>query len=129
VPSIDVADALLDERRGLTARLGQGQPCNASAMDERDAAQAAELVRTLRDQLHGMTDRLVRLERQDVPSWTSRALAIRCEAAALRRDVNEAQILIGRLQFRYLNDDGHAQACRPVRRRQLSLSLNRSCPR
>jgi hypothetical protein len=32
-------------------------------------------------------------------------MAMRVEAAALRRDINEAQILIGRLQRRYLNDN------------------------
>jgi hypothetical protein len=35
-------------------------------MDERDAAQATELIRELRNQLHEMIHRLVRLERQDV---------------------------------------------------------------
>jgi hypothetical protein len=50
-------------------------------MDERDAAQAAELVRALRDQLHEMTHELVRLERQGVIGTSSRASAIRCEAA------------------------------------------------
>ena len=84
-------------------------------MEERDAAQAAELVRALRNQLHVMTHELVRLERQDVTGTSSRASAIRCEAAALRRDINEAQILIDRLQRRYLNDDGQAQAGRPAR--------------
>jgi hypothetical protein len=81
--------------------LGQGQLCNASVMDERGAAQAAEFVRALRDQLHEMIHELVRLEGQDVTS-TSRASAIRCAAAALRRDINEAQTLIDRLQRRYL---------------------------
>jgi hypothetical protein len=33
---------------------------------------------------------------------------MRCEAAELRRDINEAQILIDRLQRSYLNDDGPA---------------------
>jgi chromosome segregation ATPase len=78
-------------------------------MDERDAAQAAELVRALRNRLQKMTRQLAWLERQDVASWTSRASAIRSEAAALRRDINEAQTLIDRLERRYLNGDGHAQ--------------------
>ena len=76
-------------------------------MDEHSAAQAVELVRALRGQLHEMTRQLARFERQDVASWTSRALAVRREAAALRRDIHEAQILIDRLQRRYLNSDGH----------------------
>jgi hypothetical protein len=40
-----------------------------------------------------MTQQLVRLERQDVTGTNSRASAIRCEAAELRRDLNKAQIL------------------------------------
>ena len=71
-------------------------------MDERDAAQAAELVRGLRGQLHKMTNELVRLERQHVSGTRSQASAIRREAAALRRDIAEAQSHIDRLQRRYL---------------------------
>jgi hypothetical protein len=84
----------------------------------RDVAQALHLVRALRDQLHQMTRELVRLERQDVTGTNGRASATRCEAAALRRDINEAQILIDRLQRRYLNDDGQAQPGRPARVRR-----------
>jgi hypothetical protein len=40
---------------------------------------------------------------------------MRLEAAALRRDINEAQVLIDRLQLRYLNSARHAQPRRPVR--------------
>jgi hypothetical protein len=36
---------------------------------------------------------MVRLERQHVTGINSRASAIRCEAAELRRDIIEAQIL------------------------------------
>jgi hypothetical protein len=84
----------------------------------REVAQAVYLVRALRDQLHEMTRELVRLERQDVAGTNGRPSAIRCEAAALRRDINEAQILIDRLQRRYLNDDGQAQPGRPARVRR-----------
>jgi hypothetical protein len=90
-------------------------------MDERDAAQAAELVRALRDQLLQMTRQLAWLERQDVASWTSRPSAIRCEAAALRLDISQAQILTDRLQRRYLNSDGHVQP-RPDRQRHQALA-------
>jgi hypothetical protein len=58
----------------------------------RNVAQAAELVRALHKQLHKMTQQLVRLERQHVTGSNSRASAIRCEAAELRRDIIEAQI-------------------------------------
>jgi hypothetical protein len=82
-------------------------------MDERDAAQAAELVRALRNQLHVMTYELVRLERVDVTGTSGRASAIRREAAAMRRDIDEAQTLVDLLQLRYLNSDRHAQPRRP----------------
>ncbi|MGO9926309.1 MAG: hypothetical protein ACLPLP_09255 [Mycobacterium sp.] len=82
-------------------------------MDECAAAQAVELIRALRDQLHDMTQHLARLERQGATARNGQASAIRSETAALRRDINEAQILVGRLQRRYLNRDGHAQPRRP----------------
>jgi len=89
-------------------------------VNARDVAQAIELVRALRNQLHEMTHRLVLLECQDVPATNGRASAIRCEAAALRLDISEAQFLIDRLQRRYLNSDGHAQPRRPARHQALA---------
>jgi hypothetical protein len=86
-------------------------------MDERNAAQAVELVRALCHPLHEMTRQLARLERQDVIDMHGRASAIRCEVAALRRDIHEAQFLINRLYRRYLNGNGHAQPRRPVEQR------------
>lgn len=92
---------------------GQDQRCNQSSVDAHDAAQALELVRALRDQLHEMTGRLTWLQRESAYSSTGRAAAIRLEVAALRRDIDEAQIFIRRLQRRYnLNDNGHGQARR-----------------
>jgi hypothetical protein len=70
-----------------------------------DAAQAVELVRALRDQLHQMTTQLARVERQGVSARNRRACAVRLQAAALRRDIKEAQALIDQLQRRYLSDD------------------------
>jgi hypothetical protein len=96
-------------------------------MDRRDAAQAVELVRALRDQLHKMTRQLARLKRQDVTGTNGRASAIRCEAAALRRDINEAQFLIDRLERRYLNGSGHAQPRLPEQPRR-SVARNRARP-
>src|ERR1700722_5825817 len=78
-------------------------------MDDVDAAQAVELVRALRDQLHQMSHQLASLDRQDVTGTNSRAAAIRSEAAALRRDINEAKVFIDRLQRRYLNKDVQAR--------------------
>jgi hypothetical protein len=95
-------------------------------VDDHNAAQAVELVRALCDQLHAMTRQLARLERQHVTGKSSRASAIRCEAAALRRDINEAQFLIDRLERRYLNGNGHAP---PRRSGQPRRSPARSQPR
>ena len=94
-----------------------GCECDDSpVVDEHDAAQAVELIRALRDQLHEMTRQLSRLERLGVIGANGRASAtIRHEAAALRRDISKAQFLIGRLQRRYLNGNGHAQPEQPRR--------------
>jgi uncharacterized protein YhaN len=86
-----------------------------SSSAERSAAQAVKLVRALCDQLHEMTRELARLERQGVTATNSRASAIRQAAAALRRDINEAQILIDRLERRYGNGNKRTQQ-RPPRR-------------
>ena len=68
-------------------------------------AQAVQLVRALRRQLREMTARLGCVERQDVTHTNRRARAMRLEAAALRRDIREAQVLIDRLHCRYLSGD------------------------
>ncbi len=59
-----------------------------------------ELVRALREQLDKMTARLAWIERQGVTGRNRRL-----EATWLRRDINEAQLLIDRLQRRYLNGE------------------------
>jgi hypothetical protein len=83
-------------------------------VDEHDAAQAVELVRALCDQLREMTRQLSRVERQGVTGTSGHASAtIRREAAALRSDIREAQILIDRLERRYLNGNGHAPRADP----------------
>jgi len=64
--------------------------------------QAVEFIRTLRVQLLEMTSQLTWIERQDVTGRNARAYAMRVEAAALRRDIAEARVLIDRLQRRYL---------------------------
>jgi hypothetical protein len=92
--------------------------------DDQAAAQAVELVRALRDQLHKMTRQLARLEREDVTGTNSRASAIRHEAAALRVDIGEAQFLIDRLERRYLNGNGHAHPRLPEQpRRSADLGI------
>ena len=84
-------------------------------MGDYQPAQAVELVRALRHQLHCMTTRLARVERQDVSGRAGRE--VRMEAAELRRDLKEAQALIDQLQRRYLNGVGSA-----TRKTQLSSS-------
>ena len=71
-------------------------------MHDCDSAQAAELIRALRDQLREMTHHLAWVESRDVPGpkWP---YALRLEAAALRRDIAEAQSHIDRLQRCYLS--------------------------
>jgi hypothetical protein len=69
-------------------------------MGERDAAQAVELIRALCDALDEMTRQLPWLKHRGA----------QLEAAALRQDINEAQIHIIRLQRRYLHGDRHAPA-------------------
>jgi len=73
------------------------------AVGERDAAQAAQLIRALCEVRDKMISQMTWLEKHD------RQL----DAAALRRDVNEAQAHITRLHRRYLGGD--VQASQPVR--------------
>ena len=89
-------------------------------MRYRDAAQALELIRALRDQLHEMTTQLAWVERQDVTRRNGRVCAMRQEAAALRRDIQQAQFFIDRLQRRYLNGDERTQP-HPARRQPVAM--------
>jgi hypothetical protein len=82
-----------------------------------DTAQAVELVRALRYQLHEMTTRLAQAERHCVTCRNGRACEMRMKAAALRRDIQEAHFLIDRLQRRYLKGNGS-----PIRDSLLSSS-------
>jgi hypothetical protein len=72
-------------------------------MGERDAAQAAELIRALRELRDKMIDRMTWLEKHDRQK----------DAARLRRDVNDAQAHITHLHRHYLGRD--IQAPQPVR--------------
>jgi hypothetical protein len=71
-------------------------------MGERDAAQAAQLIRALCDVRNKMISQLNWLEKHHA----------RLDARALRRDINEAQTHITHLQRRYLGVD---QAVGPLR--------------
>ena len=70
-------------------------------MRDCEAAQALELVRALYGQMREMTSQLAWIERQGVTGGKGRACVMRMEAATLRRDIKEAQVLIDRLQRRY----------------------------
>ncbi|WP_156688195.1 hypothetical protein [Mycobacterium sp. Marseille-P9652] len=72
-------------------------------MGDCDTAQAAELIRALRNQLREMAAQLARVERHDLTGRNSRACSLRAEAVALRRDIKEGQFLIDRLRHRYFN--------------------------
>jgi hypothetical protein len=72
-------------------------------MGQRDAAQAAVLIRALSDVRDKMISRMTWLEKHGA----------QLDAAALRRDIDEAQTHITRLHRRYLGGD--VQASQPVR--------------
>lgn len=84
---------------------GGHRDATITVMGDCDAAQAAELVRALREQLRDMTTQLARVEHQllQITLWSRAARAQRLEAAALHRDIAEAQMHIDRLYRRYLN--------------------------
>jgi hypothetical protein len=67
-----------------------------------NTAQAVELIRALRYQLHEMSTRLAQVECHCATCRNGRACEMRLEAVALRRDITEAQVRIGRLQRHYL---------------------------
>ena len=71
-----------------------------------DAAQAVQLIRALRHQLHEMTTQLAWVEQQDVTARNGRSCAMRMQAAELRRDIKQARDYIDQLHRRYLNGDG-----------------------
>ena len=73
--------------------------CENLVMQESDPAQAAQLVRALCDQLREMTAQLAWADARNVPGPNGHAT--RLDAAALRRDIAEAQMHIDRLQRRY----------------------------
>lgn len=79
-------------------------------MGDRQAAQALKFISALRDQVNEMTAQLAWLERKGAMARSSSMVsATRLEAAALRCDIREAQVLIDRLRSRYLKGDQRAQ--------------------
>jgi hypothetical protein len=98
-----------------------GAECDDRVMRHCEVAQALELVRAVRHELHEMTTELAWVERQEVTGRNGRACAMRMNAAALRRDIQEAQALIDRLQRRYLSGDERIQQRRAGRQRRAPL--------
>ena len=72
-------------------------------MDARDAAQVAVLIRALTNVRDKIISQITWLEKHDA----------QLDAAVLRRDINEAQAHITRLQRRY--SGGDVQASQPAR--------------
>ena len=77
--------------------MGEAQP-----VEGWQTAQAVSFIQALRDYLDGMTSQLRRIEYERVTSRNARACAMRAEAAALRKDIHEAQLHIDALRRRYL---------------------------
>lgn len=94
-------------------------------MQDCDPAQAAELVRALCGHLREMTHHLARIERRDVPGPNGNPM--RLEAAALRRDIAQAQMHADQLQRRYLSHATDNQAAPnarvPARQRDGRIGL------
>ncbi|MGA7052379.1 MAG: hypothetical protein WBZ37_14120 [Mycobacterium sp.] len=82
-------------------------------MQDCDPAQARELIRALCDHLREMTHHLARVESRLVPGTHGHPM--RLEAAALRRDIAEAQMHVDRLQRRYLSPTTDNQAAPSAR--------------
>jgi len=76
-------------------------------MQDCDPAQAAELIRALCGHLREMTRHLAGIEGRYAPGPNGHGL--RLEAAALRRDIAEAQMHVDRLQRRYLSGEERIQ--------------------
>jgi hypothetical protein len=73
-----------------------------------EIAQAMELVRALGDKVSQMCSQLARLDGQDVANRNASR-----ESAELRCDISHAQVLIDRLQRKYLTGDNHHAQRRP----------------
>jgi len=95
-------------------------------MENRQAAQAIRLVGALRAQLEEMIAQLARVERKAAAARSGSAVAaMRTDAAMLRRDIDEAQMLIDRLQRRYLSGKPGAGPVAPREARWAGYPLMR----
>jgi hypothetical protein len=91
----------IQDRRGVEQMTSAADP---------NVAQARQLIGALRDQLREMAPRLARAERDAIGGHSRVARARRLEAAELRRDVSQAQLLIERLHRRFPGSDGTGPA-------------------
>ncbi len=95
-------------------------------MENLQAAQAIRLVSALRAQLEEMITQLARAERKAAAARSSSAMAaMRTDAAMLRRDIDEAQVLIDRLHRRYLSGKAGAGPVAPRAARWAGYPLTR----
>ena len=79
-------------------------------MEDQRAAQAVKFISALRDHVNEMMAQVAWLERKGARAKSSSMVsATRVEAAALRRDIAEAQVLIDRLRSRYSKGDQRPQ--------------------
>ena len=76
--------------------------------DDSNTAQAEKLVAALREQVRDMSSKLVTVEREGIGSGTSRARALRIQAAELRRDLDHARFLLERLDRRFPGVGAHS---------------------
>jgi hypothetical protein len=90
---------------------------------DHQTAQALALIRALRENLNEMSAQLAFIERKGAAAKSSSMVsATRLEAAALRRDMNEAQVLIDRLRSHYLTYDDHTERHPPRRHSRASVA-------
>ncbi|BBZ39048.1 hypothetical protein MCNS_21110 [Mycobacterium conspicuum] len=79
-------------------------------VDDCNRAQAVELIRALHNKLRELTAQLSSAERQDATAGNGQAGETPVGAAALRRDIEEAQAHIDRLQRCYLGSSSDVGA-------------------
>lgn len=101
-------------------------------MRDQQTAQALALIRALREHVDEMRAQLAFVERKGAAAKSSSMVsATRLEAAALRRDMNEAQALIDQLRSHYMTGDDRTERRPPQRHSRPSVAqqAKRTYPR